>query len=74
MSDEIPMEIRPIKERVAEKRAGGRGEIAAPADAALSSIEPAATHQAAHNDRRDRRAALDELAQLGQELGIGYET
>jgi hypothetical protein len=61
------MKIRSMNDLFTEMRAVARGEIPAPADAAEPSIEPAEA------SRRERKAALDELARLGQEIGAGYD-
>jgi len=56
-----------MKELFTEMRAVARGGIPAPANAAEPSIEPAEA------SRRERKAALGELARLGQEIGAGYD-
>jgi hypothetical protein len=61
------MKVQTMADLMAEMRAVARGEIPAPPDAAEPSIEPAEAL------RRERKAALDELARLGQEVGIGYD-
>jgi predicted transcriptional regulator len=77
------MKIQPTKELFEEMRAVARGEIAAPADAAKPSVESAEVRlQLLTPDNRgllhaisdtDRWEALNELARLGQDIGVGYE-
>jgi hypothetical protein len=62
------MKIQSMQELMAEMRAVARGERETPPDAARPSAESDAAVA-----RALRRAALEELARLGQEMGIGYE-